>query len=119
MARISITEANQALSTTGWAYLSLHSADPGTTGANELSGGTYARATVAWNAASNGTVTNSSSVSLNLPALGTAAYVGVWSASSAGTYYIGNTINSGTPIVAGSSAGVVTLAAGALSIVAS
>lgn len=119
MARISTTEANQALSTTGWAYLSLHSADPGTTGASEVTGGSYARVAVTWNAPSGGAVTNAGAVSLNLPALGTAAYVGVWSAASAGTYYIGNVINSGTPIVAGSTAGVVTLAAGALTVTAS
>ncbi|ASR85230.1 hypothetical protein I5H06_gp74 [Mycobacterium phage SirPhilip] len=33
------------------ALISLHSADPGTTGANELTGGAYARKTTVWGAA--------------------------------------------------------------------
>jgi len=80
MARISTTEANQALSTTGWSYVSLHTADPGTTGASEVTGGTYARVAVTWNAASGGSVSNSGALSINLPASTTASYFGVWGA---------------------------------------
>jgi len=121
MARISTTEANQALATTGWAYVSLHSADPGTTGASELTGGSpaYARVAVTWNAASGGSVTNSgSTLTFNFPASATAAYFGIWSASTAGTYYIGGALNGGTPIVNGTSQGTITIAAGYLSITA-
>jgi len=109
MARISTTEANQALSTTGWGFVSLHSADPGTTGASEISGGSYARVAVTWNTASAGSVTNSNSLSINLPASTTAAYFGIWSASTAGTYYVGGALSSS--ITTGASAGVVTIAA--------
>jgi len=117
MARISTTEANQALSTTGWAYVSLHTADPGTTGASEVTGGTYARVAVSWNAASSGSVTQSGALSINLPASTTASYFGVWSASSSGTYYIGGALS--PSITTGTSAGVVTIAAGSLSVSAS
>jgi hypothetical protein len=117
MARISSTEANQALSTTGWGYVSLHTADPGTTGASEVTGGTYARVAVTWNAASGGSVTNSSALSINLPATTTAAYFGVWSASTAGTYYIGGALS--PSVTTGSSAGVVTIASAALTVTAS
>jgi hypothetical protein len=117
MARISVTEANQALVTTGWGFVSLHTADPGTTGASEVSGGTYARVAVTWNAPSGGAVTNSGALSINLPATTTAAYFGIWSASTAGTYYIGGAL---TPsVTTGASAGVVTIAIGALSTTAS
>lgn len=117
MARISTTEANQALSTTGWGYVSLHTADPGTTGASEVTGGTYARVAVTWNAASSGTVTNSNTLTINLPASTTASYFGIWSASTTGTYYVGGALS---PSVATSgSAGVVTLNAGNLSVSAS
>ena len=117
MARTSVTEQNQALVTTGWAYVSLHTADPGTTGASEVAGGTYARVAVAWNAPSGGAVTNSGALSINLPASTTAAYYGIWSASTAGTYYIGGAL---TPsVTTGASAGVVTIAIGALSTTAS
>jgi hypothetical protein len=117
MARISTTEANQALSTTGWAYVSLHTADPSTTGASEVTGGTYTRVAVTWNAPSAGAVTNSSAININLPATTTAAYFGIWSASTAGTYYVGGALS--PSVTTGASAGVVTVAAGALSVSAS
>ncbi len=117
MARASVAEENQALLTTGWAYVSLHTADPGTTGATEVAGGAYARVAVAWAAPSGGSVANSGALAINLPASTTASYFGVWSASSAGTYYIGGAL---TPTVTtGASPGVVTVAIGALTVAAS
>ena len=117
MARISTTEANQALSTTGWSYVSLHTADPGTTGASEVSGGTYARVAVTWNSPSGGSVSNSGALSINLPASTTASYFGVWSATTAGTYYIGGALS--PSVTTGTSAGVITIASGSLSVTAS
>jgi len=117
MARISTTEANQALSTTGWSYVSLHTADPSTTGASEVTGGSYARVAVTWNSPSSGSVTQSNALSINLPASTTASYFGVWSASTSGTYYIGGALS--PAITTGTSAGVVTIAAGSLSVSAS
>jgi hypothetical protein len=117
MARISTTEANQALSTTNWGFVSLHTADPGTTGASEVTGGTYARVAVTWSAASAGAVSNSAALSINMPASTTASYFGVWSASTTGTYYIGGALSSS--ITTSGSAGVVTIAIAALSVSAS
>ena len=117
MARISVTEANQSLVTTNWAFLSLHSADPGTTGASEIAGGAYARVAVAWSVAASSTVSNTGALSVNLPASTTAAYFGVWSAITVGVYYIGGAM---TPAVTtGTSAGVVTIAVGQLVVNAS
>ena len=117
MARISTTEANQALSTTGWSYVSLHTADPGTTGASEVTRGTYARVAVTWNSPSGGSVSNSGALSINLPASTTASYFGVWSATTAGTYYIGGALS--PSVTTGASAGVITIASGSLSVTAS
>ena len=119
MARISTTEANQALVTTGWGYVSLHTGDTSTTGANEVTGGSpaYARVAVTWNSPSGGSVTNSNALSINLPASTTASYFGVWSASTSGTFYIGGALASS--VTTGSTQGVVTIAAGALSVSAS
>ena len=116
MPRISTTEANQALATTGWAYVSLHTADPGTTGLSEVTGGSYARVAVTWNAASGGSVTNAANVTLNLPASTTASYFGVWSASTGGTYYVGGALN---PTVTATTATTVTLNAANITITAS
>ena len=79
---ISTTEGTQALPTTGWGYISLHTASPSTTGANEVAGGSYIRAAVTWNSQSGGQVTNSNTVTVAIPASTTAAYWGVWSTSS-------------------------------------
>ena len=79
---ISTTEGSQALVTTGWGYIGLHSASPSTTGANEVAGGSYIRVAVTWNAPSGGTVTNSNTVTVAIPASTTAAYFGVWSTAS-------------------------------------
>ena len=117
MPRISTTEANQALATTNWTYVSLHTADPGTTGASEVTGGTYARVTATWNAPSGGSVTNSNALSINLPASTTASYFGIWSASTAGTYYLGGALS--PSVTTGASAGIVTIAAGSISVSAS
>lgn len=75
----------------GTPYVSLHSGDPGTTGANELSGNGYARsnATSKFNAASAGALDNSAVISFG-PATGSdwpeAAYFGIFTDSSAGTF---------------------------------
>lgn len=60
--------------------VSLHSADPGTTGANELSGGSpaYARKTGALGAASSGVRTLTVSAVHDVPSGSTVAYVGLW-----------------------------------------
>lgn len=67
-------------------YLSLHTADPGTTGTSEVTGGSpaYARKAIAWGAASNGVITGS--VVFDVPASTTVAFVGVWSAATGGNF---------------------------------
>jgi hypothetical protein len=116
MARASTTEENQALVTTNWGFVSLHTADPGTTGASEVSGGSYARVAVTWGSPSGGSVANTGALTINLPASTTAGFFGIWSASSAGTYYIGGALS--PSVTTGSSAGTVTIAIGALTITA-
>lgn len=117
MARASVAEENQALATTGWAYVSLHTADPGTTGASEVVGGAYARVAVSWGAASGGSVSNSGALSINIPASTTVTHFGIWSASTAGTYYIGGALSSS--ITTGTTAGTASIAVGGLTVSAS
>ena len=68
-------------------YVSLHSADPGETGTNELTGGGYARLLHnTWNAAASGVKTNDGVVTFAV-ATGNwveATYLGVWDAISGG-----------------------------------
>jgi hypothetical protein len=116
MPRISVTEANQALVNTGWSFISLHTDDPGTTGANEVSGAGYSRASITWNTASGGSRTNSNAIAITIPAGTTVTYFGLWSASTAGTYYIGGLL---TPSVTASVSTSVTFATTTVSISAS
>lgn len=59
-------------------YMSLHTADPGTSGANEVSGGAYARQTAVFSVADAGQSSNSQQVVwIDLPAC-TITHCGVW-----------------------------------------
>lgn len=83
---------NAALSAVGalGGWVSLHTADPGTTGASELSGGSpaYARKQTTWGTPSAGVMTGSAQT-LDVPASTTVSYFGVWTASSGGTWITG------------------------------
>lgn len=67
-------------------HVSLHSAAPGDTGINELSGGGYARVAATFSAASGGARALSVDVDMTAPAGSTVAYVGYWTALSGGTF---------------------------------
>lgn len=81
--------ANGAASNVG--YVSLHTADPGTTGTSEVTGGTpaYARKAVAWSTAANGVAAISGGVTFDVPASTTISYIGLWSTATGGTYFGG------------------------------
>ena len=74
--------------------LSLHTADPGTTGTSEATGGSYARPTIAWAAASNGSkvTTGTPAATIAVPA-GTYTHFGLWSAATGGTFYGGGSLS--------------------------
>jgi hypothetical protein len=78
-------DALASLAVTGNSYISLHTASPGTTGANEVSGGSYARVQTTWGSASGGSSTGSQ-VTINVPASTTIEYFGIWTAATGGTY---------------------------------
>lgn len=83
-------------------YISLHTADPGSTGTNEATGGSYARQSLTWGSSSAG-VTSASQVSFSVNA-GTYSHIGFWDAVSAGTYRGGNALAASQTL---SSAGIV------------
>lgn len=72
-------------------FISLHTADPGTTGTSEVSGGTYARVATTWGTVTAGSVTGSA-VTINVPAATTIAYWGLWTAGTGPTFYYGGTL---------------------------
>lgn len=72
-----------------YGFASLHSASPGSTGVNELTGGSpaYARQAVAWDPASGQIVAIDGTELFDVPAGSTVHSVGLWSALTAGTFY--------------------------------
>lgn len=98
MSRLSTTSENAAIaavlvpSTTY--YLALFTSDPSTTGASgEVTGGSYARQSIAFGSASGGSEASTTSQSFSgMPAeAGGVPYFGIFSASSGGTYVCGGT----------------------------
>lgn len=65
-------------------FISLHTATPGTTGANEVSGGAYARVATSWTLTAPSE--NGTQVTINVPAATTITHFGIWTAGTAGTY---------------------------------
>jgi hypothetical protein len=76
------------------AYLSVHTADPGTTGTSEATGGSYARQQNSWGAVSGGSIVGTGKTFT--PGAGTFTYGGYWSAATGGTFLGGFAITSKT-----------------------
>lgn len=106
----STTHANAVLDAIGdmslhaATHVSLHTADPGTTGASEVSGGSYARVQVnanggaspSWNAAASGGMDNNGAVTF--PEGGGGASVthfGLYDAATAGNFIRGGALDQG------------------------
>jgi len=71
-------------------YASLHTADPGTTGTSEVTGGTpaYARKAITWGSPASSSVAMAATLpTFNVPAATTISYLGYWSALTSGTFY--------------------------------
>lgn len=82
----------EIISTRGAVYISLHTGNLGTTGANEVAGGTYSRVATTWGAIANGSVTGSQ-VTIQVP-VATITFWGLWDAVSGGNYYDGGPLPS-------------------------
>jgi hypothetical protein len=93
-------------------HVSLHTADPSTNGANEVTGSPYTRELAGWAAASAGTAVNSGSIVFDVPGSTTIAFLGYWSASTAGTFYGSRALDSSQTFA---TAGTYTITAGNLS----
>lgn len=68
-------------------HVSMHTAEPDSTGSNEVAGGSYARQAVTWTSASSGVRDNNADLTHPIPAGTTVTHYGLWSALSSGTYY--------------------------------
>jgi hypothetical protein len=92
-------------------YISLHSGDPGLTGANEITAGAnaYARQSGSFGAAASGAITNDAQIQwTNLPSV-TVTYGGVWDALTTGNFLYRFALSSSQVVNAG---GTLTIAVG-------
>jgi len=89
-------------------YISLHTADPGETGANEVAGGSYARQSGSFGASSNGTISNDAQIEFtSMPAV-TVTHVGVWDALSGGNFIMKAALGASKAVNSGDTARILT-----------
>lgn len=82
-------------------YVSLHTGDPGQTGANEVSGSGYSRKQVTFSSPTNKTASNSAEVEFtNMPGV-TVTHVGIWSASTSGDFWWGGSLTTAKALTTG------------------
>jgi len=64
--------------------VSLHTGNPGTTGANEVTGGSpaYTRESITWNTAASANLDSSNAPVFDVPAGTTVSYFGLWNGST-------------------------------------
>lgn len=91
-AQLDLLDAGAAKEAT---HLSLHTADPGGSGANEVTGGSYARQLITWNPASGGQKTIVGTPVFQVPAGTTITHFGLWSAVSGGSWRGGEELPTG------------------------
>lgn len=75
-------------------WFSLHTGDPGTTGANEVVGGSYARAQATYPAATNG-ASSTPGATHTVPAGTAVTHFGRWTIQSGGTFFTGGPLPNG------------------------
>lgn len=93
-------------------FVSLHTGNPSTNGANEVTGGTYSREVAPWDSATGGSLTTDGGIVFDVPAGTTIQFIGYWSAATAGTFYGSRALNQNQTFA---TAGTYTIAAGNLS----
>lgn len=102
-------------------FVSLHTADPGDTGANEVSGGNYSRvqrdpSDANWTAPDNtgGVTANASAITFPAPTgnWGTVTHVGIWDAATGGNFLASGPL--ATPKTVNANDAAPSFAAGAL-----
>ena len=79
---------NVMLDNLGITHASLHTASPGDTGTNEVTGGApaYARKAISFGAAAAGAIDSSTAPVFDVPSGTTVTHVGFWSALTAGIF---------------------------------
>jgi hypothetical protein len=83
------------------AYVSLHTADPGATGASECTGGSYARQAAPAVASSSGTYTSNANIDFTSMPACTVTHAGIWDAATVGNFLLGGALAASKVVGAG------------------
>lgn len=86
------TFRNSAVPAITTVYVSLHTGDPGETGASEATGGSYVRQSSSFDVAAAGATANTGAITFTSMPSGTLTHVGCWDASSAGNFLWGGSL---------------------------
>lgn len=81
--------------------MSLHTADPGQTGANEVTGGSYARQSAGYNAASGGVCALAGTVSFTVMPAATVTHIGLWDSTGTPLFLQGAALAAAKTVSAG------------------
>jgi hypothetical protein len=90
----SVTGKNVMLDALGVTHVSAHTGAPGASGANEISGGVYARQSISYSAAAAGSKDSSNLPEIPVPAGNTVTVIGYWSALTGGSFLAHSVITS-------------------------
>lgn len=85
-------EANGIIDGWNGHYVSLHTGDPGATGASEVTGGSYARQQVTLSSASGKASANTGALTFTVMPAATITHVGIWTLVSGGAFEIGGAL---------------------------
>lgn len=80
------TAKNSMLNSINPAYFSAHTGAPGSNGANEVTGGSYARGACTFASATSAARSTSAATNINIPEDTTVTHVGLWTASTGGVF---------------------------------
>lgn len=73
-------------------WASLHDGDPGETGLNEVTGGSYGRQSASFAAAAGGSCDSNAVLDFTLMPSVTVTHAGMWDASTAGNFLVGGSL---------------------------
>lgn len=82
-------------------YISLHAGDPGETGTNEVTGGSYIRKVATFNSAATKATSNVAAVTYTGMPATTVTHVGIWSADTGGAFWWGGALSPSKSVGAG------------------
>jgi len=94
---------NQSYTTPSAIWASLHTADPGLLGANEVTGGSYVRMQVSMNAAAAKSAVSASTITYTYCPATSVTHAGLWAAGFGGSFLLSGSLSASKIVNSGDS----------------